>query len=799
MKKLTILFLFSLLLTTNLSAQTIESWIASKKPLLFEKLYVQVDRELYAPGDKIWLKVYQVNGITHKLNSNFRNVYVQLISEEGKVVKNLNLLSIDGQANGEFRTEALPSGMYTIRAFTKYLENFGEEACYHRKIWITKSVESGNLAKKQVDDSLKIDVSFLPEGGNLVLNAANTVAFKAIDSKGKGIFVSGKIWNENGDTITSFAVSYRGMGKFKLMPDDSTEYYATIDQYPNLKFQLPRAKSDGICLNYEVDDELLMFRVSTNIQLDNYPEFYFVASHKGAVLISKKIEMIDYFQDIQIAKNLFPKGISKITVFNFQMEPLAERLIFIDDNEDDRLKLQLNQTVFGPRQEVKLDVEARLASGDSISSAISVAVVNKNYLSSGEYDQNIKSYLLLDSELKGAIESPASYFVDDELHPSEEKLDLLMLVHGWRSYFWDDVERKPTPPLTDWNDAGINISGSVKKILWNSPVTDAEVSMDYVFKNFRIGKTTTNTNGRFFFDHVYFVDTLKVMLNAKTKAGTSNTEIILDSIPKADSIVSVQKMKSFGFDVDMNMNFMRDNSFRQMKELAYSPEKGTILLDAVEIMEKKEKRAFSRSFGEYVWADKTFVIKPSDYSFQYVIDYLRFNLPSLVVSGEDIFIGTKRVTFMLDGVGIEERELRTIRMKEIELIDILHPGFRRGFSAGLLGVVDESGLIAIYQKTPFKPVIDYEFVRGRIRPEIRGFDRPALFYSPKYTPENISSPKPDFRPTLYWNADVSLENGKANLGFFTSDELSQYVVVVEGISQNGKICFGTKSFSVDKK
>jgi hypothetical protein len=236
-----------------------------------------------------------------------------------------------------------------------------------------------------------------------------------------------------------------------------------------------------------------------------------------------------------------------------------------------------------------------------------------------------------------------------------------------------------------------------------------------------------------------------------------------------------------------------------MKVLAFSPEKGTILLDEVEILENKAKRAFNRSFGEYVWADKTFVIKPSDYSFQYVIDYLRYNLPSLVVTSDDILIGTKPVGFMLDGVAIEEFELRTIRMKEIELIDILHPGFRRGFSAGLLGVVDESGLIAIYQKTPFKPVVDYEYVRGRIRPEIRGFDRPAIFYSPKYTPENISSPKPDFRPTLYWNADVNLENGKVNLGFFTSDELADYVVVVEGITKNGKICFGTTGFSVDKQ
>ena len=53
----------------QLSAQDIQGWVAAKKPLLFEKLYLQVDRELYAPGDKIWLKVYQVNGITHRLNT----------------------------------------------------------------------------------------------------------------------------------------------------------------------------------------------------------------------------------------------------------------------------------------------------------------------------------------------------------------------------------------------------------------------------------------------------------------------------------------------------------------------------------------------------------------------------------------------------------------------------------------------------------------------------------------------------------------------------------------------------------
>ena len=95
MKKLTIAFFFLICVFTQLSAQDIEGWINSRKPLLFEKLYLHVDRELYAKGDKIWMKAYEVNGITHQLNSNFRNIFVQLVAEDGLVVKDMTLFYMD--------------------------------------------------------------------------------------------------------------------------------------------------------------------------------------------------------------------------------------------------------------------------------------------------------------------------------------------------------------------------------------------------------------------------------------------------------------------------------------------------------------------------------------------------------------------------------------------------------------------------------------------------------------------------------------------------------------------------------
>ncbi|MGE5427280.1 MAG: hypothetical protein ACM3O8_05250, partial [Methylococcaceae bacterium] len=198
MKNLTVYILLFFAFHLQLGAQNTDEWVNERKPLLFEKLYLHVDRELYAPGDKIWLKAYQVNGITHELNSNFRNIFVQLIAENGKVVKDLLLFSIKGQAQGNLDTDALTDGMYTIRAFTKYLENFGEDACFHKKIWIRGTKQGFNSPDKERVDVSKTEVDFLPEGGLMVLNAPNTIAFKAINEKGLGVDVSGHIMDDLG-------------------------------------------------------------------------------------------------------------------------------------------------------------------------------------------------------------------------------------------------------------------------------------------------------------------------------------------------------------------------------------------------------------------------------------------------------------------------------------------------------------------------------------------------------------------------------------------------------------------------
>ena len=805
MKTLTIAFLLLSSIYTQLHAQDIEGWVNSKKPLLFEKLYVHVDRELYAPGDKVWLKVYQVNGITHQLNSNFRNIFVQMVAEDGLVVKDLLLFSIKGQANGEFNTDSVASGMYTIRAFTKYLEIFGEEACFHKKIWITKSLNSVDIGTKALTDPSKIDVAFLPEGGNMVLNTVNTVAFKAINQNGRGIEVTGKIIDELGESVVTFKSTYMGLGKLIMMPVDGKSYYAVIDQNPGLKITLPTAIAEGFCINYKDNGESLRFTMSANMNLNEHPPFYFVASHKGIVLFYKKIEMTDFTHTMNLSKYLFPKGISKISLLDTTFKEFAQRLIFVDDGKPELVKLQLNKQEFKPREEVNIGFETLLAPDDSINTPLSVAVVNKSYFGGGENSQTIKSYLLLDAELKGAIELPALYFVDDIALKSGDKLDLLMMVHGWSSYVWDDVAKVQTPSADSWNDAGIEIKGFVKKLMWKGPQPDAALTLSSAGGKFTIDKTVSNDLGRFSFKKIFLSNVTRVMISAETKNGTRNAQIRLDPELKMDTIVSVGSMKNTCFDLDLNANFNRQNSFRRMKEMGFNPEKGTILLEGVDIV-KKRVITDDGHFRIYSMPDNSLTVTPDDYQYQNVLDYLEGKVGGLQISGDNISIrGGGMPLFLIDGMEISGfgqgnagivQEIRNLRMNDIDKVEVL----KSGGNMAIFGSKGGNGVISIFRKTTSESSgHSNNYENGRIETSIRGFHKAQKFYSPTYALDNINNPQPDYRPTLLWEPALDIKSGKANISFFTSDELAYYVVFVEGISKNGKICFGTTSFLVDKK
>src|SRR5690606_2088317 len=122
-----------------------KTWV--DKGNTFEKIYTQTDRPLYFPGETIWFKSYVVNA-ANKVSAINDVMVAELISPKGDVIKTLNLSIYNGYSYGDFNIDKnWVGGIYTLKTYTNWMKNFGEESFFSKKITIQKIVHPNLLLK----------------------------------------------------------------------------------------------------------------------------------------------------------------------------------------------------------------------------------------------------------------------------------------------------------------------------------------------------------------------------------------------------------------------------------------------------------------------------------------------------------------------------------------------------------------------------------------------------------------------------------------------------------------------------
>ena len=79
-----------------------------------------------------------------------------------------------------------------------------------------------------------------------------------------------------------------------------------------------------------------------------------------------------------------------------------------------------------------------------------------------------------------------------------------------------------------------------------------------------------------------------------------------------------------------------------------------------------------------------------------------------------------------------------------------------------------------------------------------GYYRAREFYAPDYGVPEEAHIKPDYRRTLYWNPSLTSNDlGNIDFSFYTSDEVAEYRVEIEGMTYNGIPVIKEYYFSVE--
>ena len=115
-----------------------------------EKVYLHLDNTGYFKGETIWFKAYVVRCDTEQRTDLSRVLYVELLNPSGDVVEKRKLPIENGEAHGDIKVDSiLTTGFYEIRAYTRYMTNWGANACFSRVIPIFKAPKTRHLQLPQ--------------------------------------------------------------------------------------------------------------------------------------------------------------------------------------------------------------------------------------------------------------------------------------------------------------------------------------------------------------------------------------------------------------------------------------------------------------------------------------------------------------------------------------------------------------------------------------------------------------------------------------------------------------------------
>ena len=144
---------------------------------------------------------------------------------------------------------------------------------------------------------------------------------------------------------------------------------------------------------------------------------------------------------------------------------------------------------------------------------------------------------------------------------------------------------------------------------------------------------------------------------------------------------------------------------------------------------------------------------------------------------------------LLDGVPVfDVTKIIDMDPLKIQKVDITATNFYRGNQqySGIVSYAPYNGDLTGYQLDPNSLVVEYE-----------GLQYEREFYSPQYeTAQQQQSRLPDYRNVLYWSPEVQTKNGKQNISFYTSDITGKYIVVLQGLTDNGLAGYTTLGFTV---
>jgi hypothetical protein len=768
------LFAFYFFLSGRVWSQSPDSAIrAYSSHFEEEKIHLHLDKDAYLPGETIWIKAYILSG--GKPSHRSSNLYFDWTDAGGNLIwHSVSPVSTSTATSSFVVPAAFNGGALHLRAYTAWMLNFDSDFLYNRDIPVLSRWDGSNPEEEKPSCSIR----FFPEGGDLVSGLSSMVSFEATDQHGTPVNVRGTVKNSNNEIVDSFVTVHEGMGSFRVRPSGSERYSAYwTDEYGDSHItKLPQPLASGIVLRVNPSLEKIYFQIERLSECtENLKTLSIRAIAHQKLAYSSSLDLKSQnLADGTISTEKLPDGVVQLTVFDAEGQPLAERIVFVDNHQFEFSTQITNDLVnFAKKGRNEFSIEVP----DSMSTDLSVSVTDGSLA----YDSSnsILADFLLSSDIRGIVRDPSYYLTNStESWYRNNQLDLVMRTHGWRRFKWEEVLAGKAPVIRYPAQGDAMALGGVVGTTGSTVNKSDSIAVLMITRDHKkhLFQLPLAPDGSFVQKGVSFYDTVQVLyrLNHPDKFGGPASVSFRTGLLTSAGSPSPVSHADFPW-LRIPDLILEKESDGQLTELNSYARQAAMAEYAISMEHKDSLRTNAETALHYLQAnfpDLKFpqnAPAPGGSETRYAVYSVN---PAAATTP-----AKPTVNVLLDGLEAGKDDLSQISMKDVLFIKFLD---KTAASKGLPTLS-----LSTRQSVAQDNVINHKTGFA----VIKGYSPAKEFYGPEYTGSPEEDQVSDLRTTLYWNPNIKLDPGhrKIKFAFYNNDQSNKFRIVVEGINQDGRL------------
>lgn len=746
----------------------------------YENITLLTDRDLYLAGENIWFSAFYTykDMPEEQILSNL--LYIDMYNIEGGLIIAQKFRILEGTVTG---TLSIPvdaaTGNYMLRAYTQYQRNFTPEN-YFTSI-LTVINPQIPVRQKYIDDST--DFKICSEDGQFFINTTSRGAIALTDSlRGKANY--GNITDQQGNIIQSFEVLPNGFGTFELTPAEAIQYSVMLflNNGDTLKKMVPDIVEEGIFIRSEITNQEL------NIFINNLTGFIVYGKQTYKLEIRSQGLQKRYETALTISKGekrisvpagRVSFGINYVIIYDEKDHIVCTHAFYSPDKDPLPVIIETTDNQFKPGDRVEVELEPLFQQNCSKGMAVAVIkhgtfmnndsvlpafIMNNPFLIRPYFLNNGIAYSTVEKQIKTAM-----IFFNNRI----ETGSLLSAIEEQ-----DDMGLLYLPDIR-----GVSISGTVIDKSTHQPLPAREVYASVFLENPQVHIYNTLDDGSYIFSLNQVYNKQDVFICVKPD-DNNECEILVNnefstSLPKITGTPVMPDSSYRRLLEEMYINYQLEEKYHSIHNTLLIPEvyhqefyaDNIITVDLKDYIELPTMEDVFNEIVSYVRIRK----EKENYSFRILNEELNY------LSGDPLVLFDNVPLFNAN----EVMKVPPSLIRRIQVINDLH----------IFGDHVLSGVIMIYSNSDHFAGINLpeesvflEYLAASVTAPFM----PITDELTDKTPERL----PDFRNVLYWNPDLPLSDEAPGFSFYTSDDCSEYDIVIRGLTDDGLVCYGRKSILI---